>query len=445
MVKTKDDVDISDGEEGQKSIEEDCSQKETGSILNLLLLYNLDFLIQEIFLLLDFVSLHTMRQVNKEWNMYIKERVWFSSKGRKFMERKLATQWRLAEPHKTCFYLEKRGFYLAVDDTEVGLGTLDNEALVLGSQGPLRLELECQDPKLAESNDFVNFEGLSEALSIQLDMTETVIVTVTGCGVVTVWDRRSGENLYRAAHHGYEPVLGVRVVGDLVVTGGIHGSLAVLSLKPSEPRVVLESLVTDRDQTSINHLDSDGKMILVGTDNDMRLWQVDQRRGFPVVATSVPAKHVCCCVLFYPFAASTGLFANYGIQVWNLETGEMLRHLHTNLSMWVVQIKNNILATSMSGEMNDSRTPLIFLHDVEELVDPSIANKSLWSREIVCAREDLNDPHIAINTTKLYAVTKSGGGGAKVTSWDFWSYSQPVHWDKDTFLQDISPACVLNQ
>ena len=57
MVKTKDDVDISDGEEGQKSIEEDCSQKETGSILNLLLLYNLDFLIQEIFLLLDFVSL----------------------------------------------------------------------------------------------------------------------------------------------------------------------------------------------------------------------------------------------------------------------------------------------------------------------------------------------------------------------------------------------------
>jgi len=309
----------------------------------------------------------------------------------------------------------------------------------MDTSGLLRLELECQDKELVSSELFNFEEGnfISEALSIQLDFTDTVIVTVTGCGVVTVWDRATGNNIYRVAHHGYEPVLGVRVVEDLVVTGGIHGSLAILSLDKEGPSVKMESLVSDKDQTSINHLDCDGTRILVGTDRDMRLWEVSPKRSFPRVVSTVPAAHVCCCVLFYPYAASTGLFANYGIQIWNLESGEMLRHLHTNLSMWVVQVTGNILATSMSGEMNDSRTPLIFLHDVNELVDTGRSDKDVWSREIVCARDDLTDPHIAMNKTKLYAVTRLGDDGAKVTYWDFWSYSQAMHWNSGTFLETL--------
>jgi len=167
----------------------------------------------------------------------------------------------------------------------------------------------------------------------------------------------------------------------------------------------------------------------VGTDRDMRLWEVSPRRSFPRVVSTVPAAHVCCCVLFYPHAASTHLYANYGIQVWNLECREMLRHLHTNLSMWVVQVSGNILATSMFTDMNNSRTPLIFLHDVNELVDTDRSDNDVWSREIVCAMDNLPDPRIAMNKTKLYAVTGFGYDGAKVTYWDFWSYSQAVHWN----------------
>ena len=37
-----------------------------------------------------------------------------------------------------------------------------------------------------------------------------------------------GANLYISHHHEYEPVVGVRAVGDIVVTGGINGNMAVI-------------------------------------------------------------------------------------------------------------------------------------------------------------------------------------------------------------------------
>jgi len=338
------------------------------------------------------------------------------------------------EPHKREFEIDRKGFYLAVDEKIIGLGTLDNKAVMLSlTTGEEVRHVECQDTEVLTRMDQNNF--ISEAESVQLDMTNEVVVTVTGCGVVTVWDRLTMEVLYREAHHGYEPVLGVRAVGDIIITGGINGSMAVLTVSTTEPRVRLECLQRERGQRSINHLDCDTVHILVGTDHDMKLWSLSDRAN-PVVVNTVPAEHVCCCVLAYPYAACTGLFASYGVQVWDMVKGEQLRHLHMDLSMWVVQVKDNILATSMSGDMNRANTPSIFIHDLTELVDPSIKDKDLWARQIMCPREDVSDPHIAINKTCLFSVTKKGQTGAKVTVWDFWSYNQKKDWDMDTFLND---------
>lgn len=77
-------------------------------------------------------------------------------------------------------------------------------------------ELEEQMRNVGGGN-FISEEG-----SVQLDMTKDIIVTVTGCGVVTMWSRKTFLPLYRNHHHGYEPVLGVRCLADLVVTGGIQ-------------------------------------------------------------------------------------------------------------------------------------------------------------------------------------------------------------------------------
>ena len=58
-----------------------------------------------------------------------------------------------------------------------------------------------------------------------------------------------------------------------------------------------------------------GDHVLVGTDRDLHLWGVQDRIA-PKLVTTVPAKHVCCCVLFYPHAACTGLVLKQGLQVY---------------------------------------------------------------------------------------------------------------------------------
>jgi len=105
------------------------------------------------------------------------------------------------EPHKREFEIDRKGFYLAVDEKIIGLGTLDNKAVMLSlTTGEEVRHVECQDTEVLTRMDQNNF--ISEAESVQLDMTNEVVVTVTGCGVVTVWDRLTMEVLYREAHHG---------------------------------------------------------------------------------------------------------------------------------------------------------------------------------------------------------------------------------------------------
>ena len=68
-------------------------------------------------------------------------------------------------------------------------------------------DLECQDlaavaRELEEQMRNVgggNF--ISEEGSVQLDMTKEIVVTVTGCGVVTIWSRKTMLPLYRNHHH----------------------------------------------------------------------------------------------------------------------------------------------------------------------------------------------------------------------------------------------------
>merc|ERR1719414_2435248 len=213
--------------------------------------------------------------------------------------------------------------------------------------------------------------------------------------------------------------------------------MAVLSLREDpDNRVVLESLVEEAGQSSINHLDVQGDHILVGTDRDLRLWGVKERDK-PKLLSTVPAKHVCCCVLFYPYAACTGLVLRQGLQVWNMETKVLLRHLHTDLSMWVVQVQGDLLATSMSSGAANARDHSIFLHDTKELVDVErYSDKELWSRQIVVTSDDDSDPHIALNSTCLFSVTREDLDSAKISCWDFWSYRQQQTWDCTTFLQN---------
>ena len=113
----------------------------------------------------------------------------------------------------------------------------------------------------------------------------------------------------------------------------------------------------------------------------------------------------------------------------------MFRHIHTDLSMWVITIKDNILATSMSVIREDDEnfdecpntSPSIFLHDIRDLVDPEVKFENIWTQEIECPIEHFSDPHIALNSTSLFAVARNSSKGqsskgSKIHVWDFWTY-----------------------
>ena len=76
------------------------------------------------------------------------------------------------------------GFYLAVDEKSVGLGTLDNKAVVLeASGGQELLSLVCQQEDRLTTINMGNLL-LSEAESVQLDITDRVLFYTIRCSKI---------------------------------------------------------------------------------------------------------------------------------------------------------------------------------------------------------------------------------------------------------------------
>ena len=101
------------------------------------------------------------------------------------------------------------------------------------------------------------------------------------------------------------------------------------------------------------------------------------------------------------------------------------RHILNDINLWVIEIRNNFLATSMSvygDEEGIEVNPKIFLYDLDQLKDLKIEENKLWSRTISCEIEDISDPHITLNSTQMFALTRDNQGGSKIHVWDFWNY-----------------------
>ena len=63
---------------------------------------------------------------------------------------------------------------------------------------------------------------------------------------------------------------------------------------------------------------------------------------------------------------------------------------------------------------DNNREPSIFIHDLQELVKPPVKNEKLWTRELKCQIEHNSDPHIAMNSTSLFAVSKCCNSQSKI-------------------------------
>ena len=93
------------------------------------------------------------------------------------------------------------------------------------------------------------------------------------------------------------------------------------------------------------------------------------------------------------------------------------------MSMWVVQRRGHLLATSMAvgyPRRRDDSWPVVFLYDFRELADQGLKTEKLWRREFKTGGESGeslpdNDPHIALNKTSLFAAQDN-----TVRCWNFW-------------------------
>ena len=113
-----------------------------------------------------------------------------------------------------------------------------------------------------------------------------------------------------------------------------------------------------------------------------------------------------------------------------------IRHIHASLSMWVITVKGNILATSMSvisDEDNDNGlsplTPSIFVYNIEDLINKNVKSEKLSPLELKCPIEHFSgsDPHITLNSNSLFAITKRSKSpfgskeGSTIHQWNFWN------------------------
>ena len=285
---------------------------------------NLHLIKVDIFSRLDYKSLHVARQVCSGWNLFVLEEFWFSSNRRRMMKKRLLTEWKSAETTKRIYnFPGTKGFYLACDNKTLCMGTRDNQTVLLEPwTGRQIATLDC-DTRLTQADNEADTEPPvqdDESRDVQLDMTDSVIVTATGSGVVTVWRREDLGMIYQASHHGKESILGVSVVGDLLVTGGYHGSLAVLTVRTDSVSLEWQ----EKTHPAISHIHSDGSSVLVGTPVGMSVWDCRERTS-PALQSQLNCGQVCCCVLSRPLVVCTGLFVNCGVQIWNFLTGQMLR------------------------------------------------------------------------------------------------------------------------
>ena len=195
----------------------------------------------------------------------------------------------------------------------------------------------------------------------------------------------------------------------------------------------------------------------------MRLWGVEDRQKPKLLSTvglssdivsgecwndQVPAEHVCCCVLFHPQAACTGLVLRPGLQVWYEQRictlvssnssnrfgtwwGECSWGIFTHITpcgWWLCRVTSWPPAPALwqGRSTQSSSTPLQncpgwFLERVKTSwlnpIREATAGREVWERKLVCNTEEEADPHIALTKTCLYAVAR--WTGHYIMSWPF--------------------------
>ena len=383
--------------------------------------HNMDNVKVEIFLCLDYKSLHIARQVSKGWQNFIDKKIWSLRKSHAM--RLLAREWRNNEPVPQSIECPNNLQDILVDD---------NILLVESFK-----KIEILEPLTGKSiyaipGLFNRIHGDLPTVHGTKDISSRIIaIGMAGhgsaTGQVVILDRKSlrlvcsvhlpliEETLPNDSYGFVEHLRCVKIVGDFIVAGGFDGILTAFSHRsilflaapnkgvfndldgsPLEigfwhftDLYTIEDTVTKKMDDSIKFMEKDGTWFLVISNKNGELW--DFSRG-PYQKTMIEGlsgmvDHVTDSALKYPYAFFATryegeLIGQKLVEILDIENNQLMRKikisdhsLYNRGHSFCITLNGNILATKIQFDrVCDVAEAKIFIHDIEELVNPALSN-----------------------------------------------------------------------
>ena len=428
--------------------------------------YNLDHVKVKIFMCLDYKSLHIARQVSRGWKDFIDKEIWSARKSH--AKKLIAREWRNNEPTLRIVECHNRVRDVTVDDN-----------ILLAESFKKILKLK---PSSGEYIDFVpglsiKIHGSWDTVHGTRDISSRIIAIGMGHGQVPgqviIWDRSSlrllcsvhlpqnEEYLTNDEYASVEYVRCVKIVGDFIVAGGFDGTLTAFSFRSildqaapkngviidfegvryvmdiwefTDLNLIEETLTTKMDQ-KILFMKKDGTWLLVISNNGGALWDFSTRSPrLKTMNMGILPLRVSDCALKYPYA----FFARKGqlrghkfVQIFDIEKKKTIRTIQVRgpeVGILCITVNENFMASKIRGG-NHRQHPKsrIFIHDLEELVNPTISTSDLWMKTLEYPVFDevsgmiTTNYYVAINSSSVFAISGYGceEGFKRIYIWDF--------------------------
>jgi len=408
---------------------------------------DLDEALQLVFLSLDPESLKASRLVCKAWDTFIKRRVWGSPRARLRLRGRLLRHWKGASAKVTNLRegMCNEVYSLACDEERVYCGTADQHIQVFeiasGSLLYMRFCASEDEVILYDGQLMLNENEERSRAGVQLDLGKNLLAAITLGGVVSLWQKRNGDKLYLGRPHGDVGVYGVRVWGDVVITGGADGSLVLLS-NSQGTWTVAQKVITGKSY--ITHLDSDGDTLAVGTHTGVQLWKVENKKNHEgEVETRLSHTGgaleekgdklvVWMLVVSKPLVIVVGGEEWEGIQVWSLKTGKLVRHFDQDVHYHNVQLNRYGLITITeikdfvwNHQPGHEEEVAVVVMSLSDLGNNKIKDADLWRRKRFVSQPMSEGEVNAVSNATHMIMSKASRGGGQLEVQNFWGSPIP--------------------
>jgi len=266
--------------------------------------------------------------------------------------------------------------------------------------------------------------------SVESDLGQDIVATVTDTGVVSVWSKTDWSILYKENPHGNKDVFAIKVFSNKIITGADDGVLTILAWDGNQVSQV-RTLNTLGEEplsfgTEFGCFDTDGEWVVAGTDTTLNVWRISDKD----LVHSIDKPFIKSVALSYPFVVMSKTWdmrtrdekLENGMSVWNLSTGQQVRQFGLHEDFLMKHYGSILGGSCLSTEEN------FHLFSLKKMTLPELKEPVL-SRAIHLPGTGGDD--FCFNTSCLMAVN-----GNKLRVFDFWNSNE--------FSQNPDPRIVAS-